>query len=275
MHVLQNSTRSKRIAMFAAGLLSLFVLPGCGGGAGEDSRAADRLLADAASNEALFDNVISSLLQLDTRVDMGHDKQVRILSERNTTDREPARATTVESTSGSGKFDIIEIVDGNAQFLANGVKKDDVLLFPIEEEPFDPEKIHELEQGGKSRSKKPKELRVRIAKVLDENRLLVARGFSAKIDPPVMVEVLRIRPERTYYIRDRLKQWTETGKPTEVWQPSPDEATLKQIVNRLNQWARNAEKQESFGAEDWTRDSHAGGAAAGTSRIQESRTNQF
>ena len=227
-------------------------IAGCESGSDAQS-SADQFAADAASNQALFDNVIGSLLQLDARVDMGLETEVRVVSPRQTTDGEPAKATTRESQPGSGRFDIVEIVSENAQFVTNGVKEQDILRFVADPQNFDSEYLRQLELQGKEIPEGPQEVRDRIVEVLDENRVRIARGVPVKIEPAITIEVLRAKRARQKYLEEKLSAWLRTGEPAVAWQPTPDEATLNQIVNRLNQWVRARQGNDS--TDGWQLDS--------------------
>jgi hypothetical protein len=80
-----------------------------------------------------------------------------------------------------------------------------------------------------------------------ENALIIEGGLSGPALTPQRIEIWRYSDKRMDAIRSMMKVYEVFRRPPAGWEPSPDLAALRQIVERGNQWLRNQLVDEGDG----------------------------
>ena len=141
---------------------------------------------------------------------------------------------------------------GNGRFRANVRPGDIVKYYNLP----DRESLQRIKETGEADIITFDSQDLVVAQVLSDDELLIEGGFTGEITAPYKIEVWRYVDNRMDEIQRRWTAYAKRREPPLGWHPSPDEAAIAQLTERLNQWlrqARRAGKSEDSGAADWAR----------------------
>lgn len=140
-------------------------------------------------------------------------------------------------------INVIRVATGNGRFRALGITEGDILKFYVlQDRTVDPDMM----ASGMSVQKA---MDLKIAKVLDENTLLLETGLNQPVEFPAKIEVWRNVDRRLNEINEKLVTYRDRRLPPLGWEPAPDETVMGQLSAWLNQWVRQANP-----ATQWKRD---------------------
>ena len=238
------------LAIFAA------VVVGCDGGRPDAPRAAakSRLRAlQGTQQNALFNSIRSQLRTFaeDTQTDLRPPTVV--LDSRTSSDGEEVEAMIVRRPDSVDQLaNLLVNRRGNGRFRANVRPGDIVKYYNLP----DSESLQRIRETGEADIITFDSQDLVVAQVLSDDELLIEGGFLAEITVPYKIEIWRYVDDRMDEIQRRWTAYAKRREPPLGWQPSPDEAAIAQLTERLNQWlrqARRAGKSEDSGAADWAR----------------------
>jgi hypothetical protein len=225
-------------------LIALALAAGC-------QRAATRPTAKSASSQpgrgdrgtALLGAAAGQLNDLPSFINTELRQPIVILDSRKSTDgKDVVAVCTSGSTDPEAPINQLIVQSGNSRFrsMRTPVKPGDIVkLYVKEDETIDEAKRAELRASGLERLL-PVDLVV--AQVVEDHGLFIA----GQLEEPALanklgkIEIWRYTDDRLIEISDKLRIYTRTRLPQLGWEPSPDEAALKQLVDRFNQWSRQA-----------------------------------
>ncbi|HEX3600123.1 MAG TPA: hypothetical protein VHU84_08265 [Lacipirellulaceae bacterium] len=203
-------------------------------GAGKGVGQTDALLKAAATQL----NDLPSAVDIETR-----PPQI-VLDSRKSSDRQDVYAICKANPDLPGNpVNKIIVPAGNSRFRSLGVHPGDVLkFFVLQDQTVD----KDSQESGLSRQKA---MPLTIAKVLDDNTLLIDSSLNQEVDFLVKIEVWRNLDDRLADINNKLGLYVNRRLPALAWEPTPDDTVLGQVLTWLNQWIR-----QSSPPDEWKRD---------------------
>jgi len=184
-------------------------------------------------NEVYLRGVAATLNDLPNQVNLELLPAQPILTASNSTDGKEVRATCTQNPNTNDQdINYLRIYDGNANFFQLDVQPGDIVRYyvNVDEET--------AERGIEQR--RSLELRVRRLDARDPaNALIVEVGLTEPVLVPQRIEIWRYSDKRMDAIRSALNRYEKLRQPAVGWEPSPDLAALRQIVEHANLWLQN------------------------------------
>jgi hypothetical protein len=248
----------------------LATIGGCGGcgKAPVTPRHTTAVRGAATSGTALLDNVVDTLNHLDRGINLELRPPVVILDATKSKDGKDVLATLGQNPRNpTGRFEYFEVPAKNGQFRKLGVRRGDRVRCFITDQMLaaqirvyqSPRFIQLMRRGGaideglvqswidetlRNRGETGTyQLELPVLRVEGESALLVQGGLPIGIQQPVRIEIWRYTDEKMQAIAARLEHYVAGPRGVVGWEPSPDEAVLKQVVDRLNQWLRRRQPE--------------------------------
>lgn len=195
-------------------------------------------------SESLLKATAQALSDLADSTDLEMHPPVVVLDSRNSSDHQDLYAICVPNPAIASKpINVLHVATNNGRFKGLGVGPGDLLkFFVIEDETVD----EDSRQKGLSRQKA---MNLKVARVLDDNNLLIEGALSQVVAIPGRLEVWRTVDARQKDVVRRLDEYATRRIPALGWEPAPDEKVLAQIRDWLNQWIR-----QSNPPSDWKRE---------------------
>jgi hypothetical protein len=192
-----------------------------------------RTAARGSQSEAYLRGVAATLNDLPRQVSLELLPAQPILTASTSADGKEVRATCTQNPqSPDGQINYLRASDGNANFLALDVQPGDIVRYYVNVDQ------EVAERGIEQRT--AIELRVRRLDALDpQNALIIEGGLTAPALTPERIEIWRYSDKRMDAIRSALNRYEKLRSPPAGWEPSPDLAALRQMVEHANQWLRN------------------------------------
>ncbi len=230
MPQLSKSTRILGAAALAGGVIVAAGLSGCHS---ETENTTRNLRFRGDNADVYLNSVAATLNDLPNSLDLDLLPAQPILTAATSANGEEVRAICVQNPqTKDGPFNFLQAVDGNALFQTLGVKRGDIVRFYVNYDEDAAER--NIEQ------RKALELEVRRRDVTDpENAVILERGLTGPVLTPERIEIWRYSDKRMDAIRSMMNSYVNLRKPAAGWEPSPDLAALRLVVERANQWLRN------------------------------------
>ncbi len=236
--------RWRRLALAAVALVVL--IPGCRPQAptASNQQSQQSQLRQVNRSEALLKATAQALSDLPDGTDLEMHPPIVVLDSRNSSDHQDLYAICVPNPAIPSKpINVLHVATNNGRFKGLGVGPGDLLkFFVIEDETVD----EESRQTGMSRQKA---MNLKVARVLDDNNLLIEGALSQVVAVPARLEVWRTVDVRQKDVVRRLDDYATRRIPALGWEPAPDEKVIAQIHDWLNQWIR-----QSNPPSDWKRE---------------------
>ena len=195
-------------------------------------------------SESLLRNAASELNDLPSAVDTEVRPPQVIIDSRNSGDGQDVFAICVANPNvPNSPANIIRVVNGNGRFRSLNVRPGDVVKYFIREDKTVDE---DSRRSGLARQTA---MDLKVAKVIDDNTLLIEGGLNQDVSFPAKIEVWRNVDDRLKAINDKLVLYDTRRLPAVGWEPAPDEQDLTQVLAWLNQWIRQANPPS-----EWKRD---------------------
>ena len=203
----------------------------------------------ARQANALFDSITGQLRTLSEATQLELRPPTVLLDSRSSTDREDILSIVQRSPEAplGAPANLLTVPRRNARFRAMEIKPGDTIKYFVVP---DKETMARLHETGEVDIVTMAAINLYVAQVLDDNSLLIAGGLPAEFTSPSKIEIWRNVDDRMKEINRRLGRYTTRRDPPLAWQPTPDEAVLTQMSERLNQWLRQTERKE---AKPWPR----------------------
>ena len=192
-----------------------------------------RTAARGSQSEAYLRGVAATLNDLPRLVSLELLPAQPILTASTSADGKEVRATCTQNPqTPDGQINYLRAFDGNANFLALDVQPGDIVRYYVNVDQ------EVAERGIEQRT--AIELRVRRLDAVDpQNALIIEGGLTAPALAPERIEIWRYSDKRMDAIRSALNRYEKLRSPPAGWEPSPDLAALRQMVEHANQWLRN------------------------------------
>jgi hypothetical protein len=206
-------------------------------------KSASSQLGRGDRGTVLLGAAASQLNDLPSFINTELRQPIVILDSRKSTDgKDVVAVCTFDPKVPDSPINQLIVQSGNSRFqsMRSPVKPGDIVkLYVKEDESIDESRRAELQASGLERLL-PVDLVV--AQVVADHGLFIAGQLEdpALANKPGKIEIWRYSDDRLVEISDRLRIYTRTRLPQLGWEPSPDEAVLKQLVDRFNQWSRQA-----------------------------------
>ncbi|QDT69787.1 hypothetical protein MalM25_27280 [Planctomycetes bacterium MalM25] len=226
------ATRRLACSLLAAGFLA------CTLGCPEPKARPTKRRSAARSGgqqSALFNSIRSQLRSVPDWAQLELSPPVVVLDARRSKDGEDIEAVLLRQNGvpEGGPANRIRVLRENATFRSL-VKPGDILKFYGE---ADREMRDRLEAGEDVFIETFDAWDMTVAQVLSDNELLVEQAFG-EYTVPRKIEVWRIADDRMEEIQRQWGAYATRREPPLAWHPSPDEAAIGQLTERLNQWLR-------------------------------------
>jgi hypothetical protein len=195
----------------------------------------------AERGNTLLNAAAAQLNELSSFVDTVVRPPTVILDARKSTDGNDVVAIGMAATQDdpNAPINYLVVPGENVRFgsLRSPVLPGDIVRFHVkEDESIDETRLEEMRAHGMERLL-PVELTV--AQVAGEKALIIEENLDPKLAGKLgKLEAFRYSDERLIEISTRLNRYIVNRLPQLGWEPSPDEVALKQVTDRLNQWAR-------------------------------------
>ncbi len=224
-----NGLKGRRVAVALCGLIAVAAI-GCEKTAAPRPRSL-RFRGD--NSDVYLDSVAATLNDLPSALDLELLPAQPILTASSSKDGKEVRAICGRNPqTPDGPFNFLQAVDGNANFATIQVQPGDIVRYYVNVDADAAER--NIEQ------RTALELRVRRLDAQDpENALIIEGGLSGPSLQPQRIEIWRYSDKRMDAIRSMMKVYEVFRRPPAGWEPSPDLAALRQIVERGNQWLRS------------------------------------
>jgi hypothetical protein len=183
--------------------------------------------------DVYLNSVAATLNDLPNSLDLDLLPAQPILTAATSANGEEVRALCIQNPqTKDGPYTFLQAVDGNALFHTLGVKRGDIVRYYVNYDEDAAEQNIEL--------RKALELTVRRLDVTDpENALILDQGLSGPVLTPERIEIWRYSDKRMNAVRSMIDAYVNLRKPAAGWEPSPDLAALRLVVERANEWLRN------------------------------------
>lgn len=226
---------------FACPLLAACLLVGVLGCPEPKSRSAKRRPAASGARSggqqsALFNSIRSQLRNPTEWADLELSPPIVVLDARRSTDGEEIEGVLIRRP-GAGPNELanlIRVPRGNSRFRTEVKSGDTLKYFGVP----DKDTQARIEETGEVGIAGFEAIEMMVSQVLSDNELLIAGGSPMEDIAPRKIEVWRIADQRMNEIRRQWSAYAEKRDPPLSWHPSPDEATIEQLTERLNQWLR-------------------------------------
>ena len=184
----------------------------------------------ARSGDVLLQDVIATLNNLPNYVNTELRPPTIVLDATTSRDGKTVMAVVSDHPQQpTGRNDIVYATTRNSRFRRLEVRPGDrVRLFVLRDEYGKQDFVEMV-----------------VQEVLSESMLRVVGGLNEAVRTPERLEIWRYADERIVQILTRLRQYTDR-RPVLGWEPTPDEAALEQMIDRLNQWARQRTPSEQW-----------------------------
>jgi hypothetical protein len=157
-----------------------------------------------------------------------------ILDDSKSADQKPVMATLdINPRDPEGGYNYLSVPAGNANFSGVGVGAGDIVRFFAK---YDEESA---EHGGGDQVGYYEWPVRRRDSTNPNNALILDVSLGGPVEQPYRIEVWRYSDRRVREIRLDLENYIRRRDPAFGWEPSPDETSLAQLVDRANQWFRN------------------------------------
>lgn len=236
----------RRYPTLIAPMLLLFsgsLIAGCGGQQdSEASREAAQRRAKqraAAQTDALLGSIKNQLAALPEAVQLDLRPPAVIVDSRRSTDGEDIEGIVVrpEGVPPVGPANLLRVPRRNGRFRSADVRSGDSIKYFAK---FSDETAERLRLEGDTDIVTMEAVEFQVAQVLSENELLIVGGLAREITVPLKVEIWRNVDDRMNEISRQLAAYRDRRDPPRGWQPSPDEAELRLLHERVNQWLRQS-----------------------------------
>lgn len=217
----------------AVALAGVAVAAGLSGCRGETENTTRNLRFRGDNADVYLNSVAATLNDLPNSLDLDLLPAQPILTAATSANGEEVRAICIQNPqTKDGPFNFLQAVDGNALFQTLDVRKGDIVRYYVNYDEDAAER--NIEQ------RKALELEVRRRDVADpENAIVLERGLTGPVLTPERIEIWRYSDKRMDAIRSMLNLYVYQRIPAAGWEPSPDLAALRLVVERANQWLRN------------------------------------
>lgn len=246
---------------FALGLLiacvavtGLVVTGGCQPKASKPSRqsaAARSAQQQARQANALFNSITGQLRTLPEAAQLELRPPTVLLDSRSSTDGEDILAIIRRAPDAplGTPANLLSVPRRNARFRAMEIKPGDTIKYFVIYDRETRDRMYELGKEDVDIFTMAA-INLYVAQVLDDNTVLIVGGLPAEFTSPAKIEIWRNIDDRMKEIDRRLARYAKRRDPPLAWQPTPDEAVLLQMTERLNQWLRQSERKK---VEPWPR----------------------
>jgi tetratricopeptide (TPR) repeat protein len=197
-------------------------------------RVGRRSAARQDSSAALIETVVKTLNNMPAEAVIDLVPPEPILDDSKSADQQPVMAVLgLNPRDPEGGYNYLSVPAGNANFSGLDVAAGDIVRYFAK---YDEESA---EHGG-GEQVGYYEFPVRRRDTANPNNALVLDvSLAGPMDVPHRIEVWRYSDRRVREIRLDLENYIRRRDPAIGWEPSPDETSLSQLVDRANQWFRN------------------------------------
>lgn len=213
---------------------------GCDGGRPAASRVAARSRLQALQGKqqnALFNSIRSQLRTLPEETQTDLRPPTVVLDSRSSADGEDVEAVLVRRPDALDEPPNLLINQkGNGRFRSL-VRPGDIIKYFVLPDRDTRDRFRE---GGEVDIVTFDSIELVVAQVISDQALLIEGGLPAEVTIDRKVEVWRYVDDRMDEIQRRWTAYVKRRDPPLGWQPSPDEAAIRQLTERLNQWLRQA-----------------------------------
>ena len=243
---MKQSTSWKSLAAVAAVLVCggiLLVSGGC-----KDRTNQRRMVTGIGSRKTddtafLVEGVADVLNNLQREIVLELTPPRPILDDAKSADGQPVLATcSVTPKVENGNYNFFSIPKGNANFRRIGVRAGDMLRYFVK---YDEESA----EHGFGEFDYFELIVRRLDQFNPDNALIVEGGLNGPVDIPTRIEIWRFDDKRMVEIEGRVNDFLTKSRPRIGWEPSADESALLQLIERANQWLRNAEDEITWQAD--------------------------
>jgi tetratricopeptide (TPR) repeat protein len=200
--------------------------------------AAAKRAAQQRMNEsnALLDSIASQLRNMAEATQLELAPPTVVIDAQKTTNGEDAMAIiTRRPEAPSEPANLLRVPQQNVRFRAVGVRPGDTLkYFAV----YDRDTQNRLRETREVDIVTMAAVNLTVAQVLGEDALLIEGGLVAEVLEPMKIEVWRNVDDRMRDINERLARYANRREPALAWQPTPDDAAMAPLTERLNQWLR-------------------------------------
>lgn len=265
--------RTPILRLAVAALVLMACQWGCGGNTPGPRRGGS---GGGDRSGALLQGVAAQLAQLPELSIVELTPEVPILDARSSEDgRDVIARLEPTSAGGAAFYNRLVVPAGNARFRALGIRPGDIVRYYARLQSelgseyrsggprytqrdreslshLTPEQQTELlEAEERERINEgdiliTQDIKIEIAQVIDSNTLLLAEPLNNMIlegtidanatAQGVRLEIWRTTDQRMGELVLALNRYARDGVPRLGWEPSPDQSSLQQIVEHLNQW---------------------------------------
>lgn len=227
---MQQPAQNTLWTLAAIGVFASALIAGCERQAAHRGRT---LQSRGSTNEVYLRGVAATLNDLPHHVNLELLPAQPILTASNSTDGKEVRATcTTNPNTTDAEINYLRIYDGNANFLQLDVQPRDIVRYYVNVDE------ESAERGIEQR--RSLELRVRRLDARDPaNALIIEGSLDAPALMPQRIEIWRYSDKRMDAIRSAMNRYVVKRLPPAGWEPSPDLAALRQIVEHANLWLHN------------------------------------
>lgn len=193
-----------------------------------------RQISRQNSSAQLIETVVKTLNNMPAEAVIDLVPPEPILDDSKSADQQPVMATLgLNPRDPEGGYNYLTVPAGNANFSGVGVGAGDIVRYFAK---YDEESA---EHGGGDQVGYY-EFPVRRRDTTNPNNALILDvQLNGPMDTPHRIEVWRYSDRRVREIRLDLENYIRRRDPALGWEPSPDETSLAQLVDRANQWFRN------------------------------------
>ncbi|MEO0530777.1 MAG: hypothetical protein AAF266_09425 [Planctomycetota bacterium] len=221
--------------MATGGMVVLIAIAGCDSNTAPAKRSSNAARAQRQGTTALFSSIRNQLRALPESAQMQLAPPTVVLDSRSSTDGEDIEGRLQRRPEAPGEpANLIVIPRANSRFRGNVEPGDIVKYYGV----LDRATQERLNETGEVDIATFDSIDLIVAQVLRDDALLIQGGFPQEDAAPRKIEVWRITDDRMQEIQRQWSAYVAKREPPLAWHPSPDEAAIGQLTERLNQWLR-------------------------------------
>lgn len=221
----------------ALALIVVSMVAGCSSRAPKAARRPTQGRSAQQATTALFDSIKTQLRTLPESTTLNLAPPTVVLDARSSANGEEIQGLLTKRPGASNQpANLIQLTSRNARF-REFVRPGDILKYFGR---FDRETEERRRETGEVDIVTFDAIEMVVAQVLREDQLLIVGGAPAADFAPRKIEVWRISDQRMQEIQRQWSTYVARREPALGWQPTPDEAAVKQLTEQLNEWLRQS-----------------------------------
>ncbi len=226
--------------------LATLVMLGCGSGATPTNTGGKSTSPDSRQmqkqSSSLFRSIVSQLNRLPESCQLDLTPPSVMLDGRSSMNGEDIMAVVTRRPGDTnGPINYLAVTSSNGRFRAAEIEPGDSIKYYAEYDRATKDRMEAVGEVDKNlETYIPINKELRVAQVLNNDALLMDRGFPIEVNKSHKIEIWRNVDDRMDEIEYSIVRYDSRRDPALNWQPSADDSEIDLLVEKLNQWIRQS-----------------------------------